>query len=348
MTGRRGIALVLIALLAAALSMTECGSGARPPSRRDDGTEASSTGIGMSAPISKVAVARRYKTWSGRPPGTESVGSKGCAKAEGNGEINLFTDEPEPLCVQVTGAADVLIVNRTEAYHRSEGEPVTVRLGPYRARILPQQAVRFGPVGRFLGRGFHQAIVGRSQRLGVLIEPMGCGIFRAKVGEPLCFKGERAGRLRHWRRYQHRIHQPPCPGTDLSISVDRHSQLAHGTAYSRLDVTNLSRRSCTVIGVPRVEAVDRKGVTVGKAEPVPLLRPHTRGGVERIWLPAGGAAHFTVTHAEGMPGGGCRPARAYGLRVTLPGAQRAQTVPLAMPHCRRPPGALDLKVGRIE
>ncbi len=165
----------------------------------------------MLAPISKVVVARRYRTLSGRPPGTESVGSKGCAKEEGNGEINLFTDEPEPLCVQVTGAADVLFVNRTEAYHRSEGEPVTVRLGPYRARILPQQAVRFGPVGRFLGRGFHQAIVGRSQRLGVLIEPKGCGILRAKVGEPLCFEGERTARLRHWRRYRAPPVGPPTP-----------------------------------------------------------------------------------------------------------------------------------------
>jgi Protein of unknown function (DUF4232) len=348
MTGRRGRALVLIALTAITLAVAGCGSGRKLTTLGGEETEVSSPGIGMSAPISKVVVARRYKTLSGRPAGTESVGSKGCAKAEGNGEISLFTDEPEPLCVQVTSAADVLIVNRTEAYHRSEGEPVTVRLGPYRARILPQQAARFGPVGRSLGRGFHQAIVGRFQRLGVLVEPKGCGIFRAKVGEPLCFRGERAARLRHWRRYQRRVHQPPCPDSDLSISVDRHRQFAHGTAYSRLDVTNLSRRSCTVIGVPRVEAVDRKGVTVGKGEPVPLLRPHTRGGVERVWLPGGGAAHFTVTHAEGMPGGGCRPARAYGLRVTLPGARRAQTVPLAMRYCRRPPGTPELRVGRLE
>ena len=145
-----------------------------------------------------------------------------------------------------------------------------------------------------------------------------------------------------------RIHQPPCPGADRSITVDRHSRLARGTAYSRLDVTNLSRRSCTVIGVPRVEAVDRKGVTVGKAEPVPLLRPPTRGGVERIWLPGGGATHFTVTHAEGRPCAPCRPARGYGLRLTLPGMQRAQTGAIVAALLPGPPEALDLKVGRIE
>jgi hypothetical protein len=302
----------------------------------------------MSAPISRVVVARRYKAWDGRPLGTETVGSKGCPKEERNGEIGLFTDVPEPLCVRVTSAADVLIVNRTDAYHRSEGQPVTVRLGPYRARLLPGQAARFGPVGRFLGRGFHQAVVGRSQRLGVLIEPKGCGIFRAKVGEPLCFKKERAGRLRRWRRHLRRIHQPPCRGRDLGIAVDRHSQLADGTVYSRLDVTNLSPRSCTVIGVPRVAAVDREGVTVGRAESVPLLRPGTRGGLERVWLPPGGEAHFTVTHAEGTRGDRCRLVRTYGLRVTLPGAHSAQTVPLSMRYCRRTSEGLDLKVGRME
>jgi hypothetical protein len=130
MTGRRGVAVVLFALLALALAVTGCGSGARSASRKDDRTEASSPGIGMSAPISKVIVARRYRDSSGRPTGTESVGSKGCGRAEVNGEIDLFTDEPEPLCVQVTGAGYVLIVNRTEAFRRSEGEPVTVRLGP--------------------------------------------------------------------------------------------------------------------------------------------------------------------------------------------------------------------------
>jgi Protein of unknown function (DUF4232) len=348
MTGRSGIALVLIALLAVALSMTGCGSGARPSTRRDDETEASSPGIGMSAPISKVVVARRYKTLSGRLPGAESVGSKGCAKAGRERRDQPLHRRARAALRAGDGAADVLIVNRTEAYHRSEGEAVTVGLGPYRARILPQQAVRFGPVGRFFGRGFHQAIVRRSQRLSVLIEPKGCGIFRAKVSEPLCFRGEARRGSATGGATSGGSTSRRAPGTDLSISVDRHSQLAHGTAYSKLDVTNLSRRSCTVIGVPRVEAVDREGVTVGKAEPVPLLRPHTRGGVERIWLPGGGAAHFTVTHAEGTPSAACRPARAYGLRVTLPGAQRAQTVPLAMPHCRRPPGALDLKVGRIE
>lgn len=203
-------------------------------------------------------------------------------------------------------------------------------------------------MGRFLGRGFHQAIVGRSQRLGVLIEPKAAGSSAPRSANRSASRGNaRAGSAAGGATSGGSTSRR-APATDLSISVDRHSELAPGTAYSRLDVTNLSRRSCTVIGVPRVEAVDREGVTVGKAEPVPLLRPHTRGGVERIWLPGGGAAHFIVTHAEGRPGSGCRLARTYGLRVTLPGAHRAQTVPLAMRYCRPPPGTPELRVGRIE
>jgi hypothetical protein len=165
----------------------------------------------MRAPISKVVVAQRFRTSRGRPPGSEGVGSKGCIKEESRGEIGIYTDPPAPSCVQVTGREPLLIVNRTSAYHRSEGRRIEVRLGPYRARLLPQQAARFGPVGRFLGRGLHTAFDDRG-RLGVLIEPADCGIFDASPGEPLCFQKERASRLRRWHVAVAREDAAPCRG----------------------------------------------------------------------------------------------------------------------------------------
>ena len=149
-------------------------------------------GVGQAAPISKVIVARRTEPWHGRLPGRESNGARGCQMRGGQRpQIGLFTDLPAPGCIRVTGHQQVLIVNRTSAYRRSEGMPLVVRLGPYSARLLPQQAALFGPVGRFLGRGLHHAMVNGGNRSGVLVLPRDCAILRPQPGEPLCF--EKAG-----------------------------------------------------------------------------------------------------------------------------------------------------------
>ncbi|MDX6609149.1 MAG: hypothetical protein QOF85_1074 [Solirubrobacterales bacterium] len=117
---------------------------------------------------------------------------------KGRGEIGIYTDVSAPGCVRITGRQRVMIVNRTTAYRRSEGRPIVVRLGPYSARLLPQQAALFGPVGRFLGRGYQTATIDPSGRIGVLVLPNECAILRPEPGEPLCFKKDRPGRLRRW------------------------------------------------------------------------------------------------------------------------------------------------------
>src|ERR1700761_394496 len=332
-------ASVAMAASLAALVISACGSSSSSTAtdRAGEATAAAkpAPGVGMRAPISKVVPAQRARHRRGRPLGSEAVGSKGCVKEEGRGEIGIYTDTPEPSCVQVTGRETVLIVNRTSAYHRSEGKAIEVGLGPYRARLLPQQAARFGPVGRFLGRGLHTAFDDRG-KLGVLIEPADCRIFDAKPGEPLCFRRERTARLRRWHVALAREHAPTCHGASLVVSVDRHSEDAAGTIYSKLDVVDRSRRSCNVAGVPRVTAVDSAGRPAAAAEPVPLLRPHSRPGHRRTWLRGGGGGgvSFTVTHEDGSTFGRCRLARTSGLRVIMPGTTRAQLVPFPMSYCR--------------
>jgi hypothetical protein len=194
-----------------------CGSGPRSTgASNQDGRNLSATrarnrpqGVGQSAPIAKVIVARRTKPWRDRPPGSESTGARGCVLREGRGEIGIYTDVPSPSCVRITGRQRVMIVNRTTAYRRSEGRSIVVRLGPYSARLQPQQAALFGPVGRFLGRGLHDATINRSQRVGVMVEPNRCAILRPDPGEPLCFAKDRPGRRRRWLRtgaHQTRLH----------------------------------------------------------------------------------------------------------------------------------------------
>ena len=131
--------------------------------------------------------------------------------------------------------------------------------------------------------------------------------------------------------------------------MDSRTQVAAGTVYSKLDVVNRSRRSCNVAGVPRVTAVDRDGHPVATAEPVPLLRPHSRPGHRRTWLrgDGGGGVSFTVTHADGSAFGRCGLALTTGLRVTMPAAEHAQLVTLPMSYCPSH-GGLALKVGRTE
>ena len=124
---------------------------------------------------------------------------------EGRGEIGIYTDLPAPDCVRITGRQRLMIVNRTTAFRRSEGTPLTVRLGPYSARILPQQAVLFGPVGRFLGRGYQVATINHRGRVGILVLPNRCAIAMPEPGEPLCFKKDRhesdhRGPLSRWSR----------------------------------------------------------------------------------------------------------------------------------------------------
>jgi hypothetical protein len=355
----RGVAVVVLAV---ALLLPGCGSGSNSTNGSTERKEASPSGtsapefphgVGPGAPISKIIVARRTGPWHGRPLGLESNGSKGCAEQEGRrAEIGLYTDVPEPTCVRVTERQRVLIVNRTGAYRRSEGHVTVVGLGPYSARLLPQQAVLFGPVGRFLGRGLHQATIDGSGRVGVLVLPKDCAIARFEPGEALCFRKDRLARRRRFAREQSRLsaQAPRCRDSDLVVwKAAGHSGVAAGTVYDQLTITNLSDRACTLSGVPALVAIDQDGRRIEKARAVPELKPTGRNPRRVITLRrTGGSAEFELTHYDGIGAGRCKFALTYGLRVKLPGARSARTVPFPLDYCPSPRGGLGLRVGRIE
>jgi hypothetical protein len=338
-----------------------CGSGSAPNSTAGTTTarqepppsaplQERSPGVGWTAPISRTVGPRHRAGGAGRLPGSEGTGAKGCQVEEGRGEIGVFTDVPQPSCVRVTGQEPVLVVNRTGAYHRPEGHPITVRLGPYRAHLLPQQAFRLAPTGRFLARGYHQVKIATGRGgVGILVLPRDCAIRRPEPGEALCFAGERAGRLRRWRRTEVRMGAPACVGSDLTISAERHYSIgAGGTIYTKLFITNRSPRPCTVAGVPKVVGIERGSKAVQVAEPRPNLRPVPSGRRRRVKIAPGRSATFLVAHYDGIGAGRCRSTSTYGLRVAIPGTGPRQVVRSPMGYCPAPGAGLGLMVGRIE
>jgi hypothetical protein len=250
----------------------------------------------------------------------------------------------------VSAGEPVSVVNRTGAHHRSDGHPVPVRLGPYRARLRPQQAIRFAPAGRFLAGGYHQVKIGSGRGgVGILVLPSDCAIRRPEPGEPLCFAGDRAGRLRRWHRTVGRTGAPACPGPDLSVSSERHSSIgAGGTIYTRFFITDRSPRPCTLAGIPKVVGLDRKGRDVGVGEPVPLLSIGSKGGRLRVRIGPGEPATFLVAHYDGIGAGSCDFTTTAGVRVSIPGAGARNLVAATMEYCPAPDAGLGLRVGRIE
>jgi hypothetical protein len=323
--------------------------GPRPAHRNPD--------PGMGSRITKIVVARRTGRQRGRLPGVQANGASGCVDLEGRPEISIRSDVSVPRCLRVTPTERLLVVNGTAAYRRSEGRPYTVSLGPFSARLLPGEGALFEPLGRFLDRGLHS--VGGSS---ILVEPADCAIARPGPGQPLCFRRDRPERLRRWRRTVARL-GPPCRGSDLGITAERHSLIGPvGRKYTQLHVTNLSRRPCTVAGVPKVVALDRGGGIIAVGEPRRYERTgdgtgeqillegigDSKGARLRLRLEAGRSATFTVAHYEGIGAGPCGQASVYGLRVTIPGTGPTRLVRPPIGYCPKPNAGLILRVSRIE
>ncbi len=92
------------------------------------------------------------------------------------------------------------------------------------ARLLPQQAALFGPVGRFLGRGYQTATIDRSGRIGVLVLPNGCAILGPEPGEPRGKPVAAPKRFPHCGREQRQVsplRYCPSPRGGLGLRVGR-------------------------------------------------------------------------------------------------------------------------------
>ncbi|HEX3737055.1 MAG TPA: DUF4232 domain-containing protein [Solirubrobacterales bacterium] len=122
-----------------------------------------------------------------------------------------------------------------------------------------------------------------------------------------------------------------CPASSLVVSVaEEPGGGAAGSIYYRIELTNLSGKTCTVSGFPKVNAVDLKGRTIGaaakqaagkKARPVKLEKGDTA------------LATLQIVDALNYSPDECRPTWVAGVRVGVPGGAGSKVAPLAFLTC---------------
>lgn len=121
----------------------------------------------------------------------------------------------------------------------------------------------------------------------------------------------------------------PCPTAGLVVWLnDEAGGGAAGSFYYRLEFTNLSGRTCTLDGYPRVVALDIHGRAVGAA-----AAREAAGRVRRVTLGEGQSAgsQLRIVDTGALPS--CGAVTAAGLRVYPPGDSAAKVVPFPFGAC---------------
>ena len=125
---------------------------------------------------------------------------------------------------------------------------------------------------------------------------------------------------------------PRCTTGNLAVwlGVGAGGAAAGSTSYP-LELTNVSGRTCHLLGYPGVSALaggGQAGTAAARDRAVPA---------RTVTLRPGSSAHAVVRIADvgAFPPATCRPVRADGLRVFPPGAVRAAVVPFRFRACSR-------------
>ena len=124
----------------------------------------------------------------------------------------------------------------------------------------------------------------------------------------------------------------PCRTSQLMVWRAVPGSGAAGSVYHQLELSNVSRRSCSLSGFPGVAAVTGTGSVLG----LPATRDRAVAP-RRVPLAPGATAHVVlrVTDVGVYSGSACRPERAAGLAVRPPGRSRAAFVPFRLRVCAR-------------
>ncbi len=137
----------------------------------------------------------------------------------------------------------------------------------------------------------------------------------------------------------------PCSSAGLVVWAG--PQAGGGTAGGftyEIQFTNLSGKSCTLVGYPSVSAVNLKGAKIGAAA------GHGKGTkLGPTTLAEGESAFATLQIADALnfPKGKCKPTWAAGLKIGIPGGSGAKIAPLAFEDCASA-SAKTLQVGAVE
>jgi hypothetical protein len=128
---------------------------------------------------------------------------------------------------------------------------------------------------------------------------------------------------------------PGCAQAQLEAWIGTPGGVAAGTVYYQLEISNISARTCTLLGFPGVSAVDGNGTRLGspaqrnRSYPV-RLRTLARGATAHVELGIGTAENYPVA--------ACHPVAAAGLRVFAPGDFRSEVIPFPGFHACRTAG----------
>jgi hypothetical protein len=117
-----------------------------------------------------------------------------------------------------------------------------------------------------------------------------------------------------------------CAVSGLRISLGPGARMTTVITQYPLDFTNVSRSPCTLVGYPEVSAYRGEHVQVG-----PDAAPDPAVVASRVLLAPGGTAHAALDATA--PQARCRPVRASGLRVVMPGQTAARYVPRSLTTC---------------
>jgi len=104
---------------------------------------------------------------------------------------------------------------------------------------------------------------------------------------------------------------------------------AAGTIYYPLELTNVSRHPCSLIGYPGVSATNASGKQLGDA-----ARRNPLYAARLVTVPAGGTVHVLFGYSDAEVGtSGCKPATASLLRVYPPNLKGSALTFFSLPVC---------------
>jgi hypothetical protein len=121
-----------------------------------------------------------------------------------------------------------------------------------------------------------------------------------------------------------------CAASGLVVWLNTQGDAAAGSTYFKLEFTNLSGHTCTLLGYPGISAVDLGGHQLGSAgSRAPGSAAH------RVTLANGATASavLRITVAGNFPSSSCHRVTAAGLRVFPPNQTASKVVPFPFEAC---------------
>jgi hypothetical protein len=130
----------------------------------------------------------------------------------------------------------------------------------------------------------------------------------------------------------HAVAQPGCARSWLTSWMGVPGGATAGSTYYQLEISNISRHTCTLYGFPGVSALGAGGRQLGRAasrdtgytELTVTLKPYQTAHVE-----------LQITDVGNYPTSACHPTTAYTLKVYAPGDYAAMKFPFTFQACAR-------------